>query len=91
MTKKPRMQFCWFCGAELGVYVALSNREICGAAECEREARDDEATERARPTNSALRSAHFPLRLPVLIMVVMSPTPQPRVLGLRKVLSTTHS
>lgn len=51
---KERMQRCFNCGAELGVYVAYyGDLQTCGSAECgkaEREeyrARDEEARSRA--------------------------------------------
>lgn len=45
MTEK--MQHCWFCGAELGIYKKhYSDRDTCGASECEREARYDAMAER---------------------------------------------
>lgn len=44
---KERMQFCWYCGAELGVYAAIpSDRDTCGKIECSREAYRDALDER---------------------------------------------
>ncbi len=43
MAKKrePKMQFCCYCGAELGVYVGwASQHDTCGSDECLREERD---------------------------------------------------
>jgi hypothetical protein len=41
------MQFCYFCGAELGVYEAdPRDRDTCGAVECNRAARADIEAER---------------------------------------------
>lgn len=41
------MQFCWYCGAELGVYVSTpSDRDTCGKIECSREAYRDAMHER---------------------------------------------
>ena len=39
MAKK--MQHCFNCGEDLGVYQSLANEiEVCGNAECQKEARD---------------------------------------------------
>lgn len=44
---EAKMQHCWFCGKELGVYKKpYSDRDTCGARECEREARYEELAER---------------------------------------------
>ncbi len=44
---RVKMQYCYNCGAELGVYMAYPmDRDTCGAPECEREARNDAAAER---------------------------------------------
>jgi hypothetical protein len=43
-----RMQHCYFCGEELGVYdKPYGARDTCGKRECEREATYDEQAERA--------------------------------------------
>jgi len=44
-----RMQYCFNCGAELGVYRTYSGDppEVCGAAECQREACWSAQAERA--------------------------------------------
>lgn len=35
-----RMQHCWYCGEELGVYESYpGDLDTCGKSECEREAR----------------------------------------------------
>lgn len=42
-----KMQHCFNCGAELGVYDRLpGDHDTCGAPECEREARDAYVAER---------------------------------------------
>ena len=42
-----KMQHCWYCGKELGVYDKYPrDRDTCGAKECEREARYDDQAER---------------------------------------------
>lgn len=42
-----KMQHCFNCGAELGVYDRMpGDRDTCGAKECEREARDADVAER---------------------------------------------
>lgn len=42
-----KMQHCFYCGEELGVYDAFGNRlETCGARECNRALQDAEAEER---------------------------------------------
>ena len=42
-----KMQFCYFCGEELGIYdKPHRGRDTCGKSECNREARNDEAQER---------------------------------------------
>ena len=47
MSKLLKMQHCFNCGAELGVYAKLSrDHDTCGKIECEREARDAYAQER---------------------------------------------
>lgn len=49
MTAKAQMRHCWWCGAELGVLTRADCWEpgdTCGRAECEREARHQEANER---------------------------------------------
>ena len=47
MTKQAKMQFCFNCGAQLGVYVQqYGDNDTCGARECEREARDTAAAQR---------------------------------------------
>jgi hypothetical protein len=47
MIKTPKMQHCDFCGTEVGVFEReFRERITCGARECERWARDDEAEER---------------------------------------------
>lgn len=47
MTRSSKMQHCWYCGAELGVYVAYyGDRETCGETECVRAVRDAELAER---------------------------------------------
>lgn len=44
---KERMQFCFNCGAEIGVFRAYhGDINTCGAQECEREARNTEAARR---------------------------------------------
>lgn len=34
---KAKLQHCFYCGEELGVYVAWDNLEACGKRECQRE------------------------------------------------------
>lgn len=47
MKLQPKMQHCWFCGKELGIYIQLSSdRDTCGSQECNREAINDERAER---------------------------------------------
>lgn len=47
MPRTPKMQHCWNCGKELGIYVAYyGDRDTCGDKECSREARIDEQAER---------------------------------------------
>lgn len=42
-----KMQHCFYCGEELGVYEPFGNYlDTCGSPECEREARAAEAAER---------------------------------------------
>jgi hypothetical protein len=42
-----KMQHCFYCGEELGVYDNFGERyETCGKSECNREARNCEAAER---------------------------------------------
>lgn len=43
---KERMRFCFFCGAELGVYADYDPLDNCGSPECARAARDAAAQER---------------------------------------------
>lgn len=46
-AEKPKIQYCCYCGAELGVYVRMyGERDTCGAPECERRMRDDARAER---------------------------------------------
>jgi hypothetical protein len=46
VAKQPKRQYCWWCGEELGVFIAWGPRITCGKIECEREARYDEQAER---------------------------------------------
>ena len=47
MSKLEKMQYCDYCGKELGVYVRYGRDiDTCGARECERFARDQDAMER---------------------------------------------
>ena len=42
MAYVAKMQFCAYCGAELGVYAKPSrDQDTCGAIECERWVRDE--------------------------------------------------
>ena len=34
-----RMQYCFWCGEELGIYDNYDNLDTCGKRECEKEAR----------------------------------------------------
>ena len=44
---KMRMQHCFNCGAEIGVYTDHEPLDTCGKRECEREARNQTEMERA--------------------------------------------
>lgn len=48
--KTVKMHFCFNCGAELGILPdrLYDRTDTCGARECEREARDQDAEERER-------------------------------------------
>lgn len=47
MPKGVRMQFCAWCGEELGTYEQLGQpRDTCGKIECEREMRGMDEAER---------------------------------------------
>jgi hypothetical protein len=51
---KEKMQHCFWCGAELGVYVGYyRDIEVCGKPECVREARAAERQEREEAQFSA--------------------------------------
>jgi len=42
-----KMQYCCYCGAELGIYEKFhSDRDTCGKLECERYVRDEMEAER---------------------------------------------
>lgn len=47
MGKKEKMHYCFNCGAELGVYAYAEPLDHCGAIECQREAQNALAQERA--------------------------------------------
>ena len=44
--KEPEMQYCYNCGAELGVYPFADRYDTCGKLECDREARNASIEER---------------------------------------------
>jgi len=47
MSKLAKMQYCEYCGDELGVYVKFGRDiDTCGKRECERYARDVQVQER---------------------------------------------
>lgn len=43
---KAKMQHCFNCGEELGLYVAWDNLEACGKSACQRELQDAFRAER---------------------------------------------
>ena len=49
MAKEPKMQHCFNCGEEIGIYVRYigDEPECCGKAECLRELRHQMAAEMA--------------------------------------------
>lgn len=51
----PKMQHCFNCGEELGVYVGTwGEPEVCGKSECQREARyQDQAAREQRQFDAA--------------------------------------
>lgn len=50
----PKMQHCWYCGAELGVYVKYyGDRDTCGKRECEREVQRSYQAERDERRHNA--------------------------------------
>jgi len=51
---KEKMQYCWYCGEELGIYRSYpGDIETCGKPECEREARHEEMhDDNYRPVDS---------------------------------------
>lgn len=48
MARAPKMQHCFNCGAELGVYVDSDPLDCCGKLECQREASAAMLEERER-------------------------------------------
>ncbi len=41
-----RMQYCFYCGAKLGIYSCSDPLQTCGERECDRAARDEAQAER---------------------------------------------
>lgn len=49
-----KMQHCYWCGAELGIYDKYpGDKDTCGARECQREASYDDRAERDQAADDA--------------------------------------
>jgi hypothetical protein len=46
MPKPAKMQYCFFCGEEIGVYSDYDPLDTCGKRECEREAQAEAREQR---------------------------------------------
>jgi len=43
---KPKMRYCFYCGAEMGVYADYDKLDTCGRAACDRAAKEEMRMER---------------------------------------------
>lgn len=56
MPRAPKMQRCFYCGDELGVYADSDPLDHCGKSECAREARNQEMAAREEAHESLDRN-----------------------------------